>query len=225
MGIKENLENIKEQIGNNNVKIIAVTKYATELQLSRAYKVGIRDFGESYVQDAIKKITQKFPDEKTDDLVHWHFIGKLQKNKAKYVVGSFSLIHSVDSTELAELIDKIAKRKEVTQDVLLQLNISAEATKIGFNIDELKGSFEKLLKLPNIRIVGLMTIAPRTESEEVIRSCFLELFNVKAELNKEYGLNLKELSMGMTNDYKIAIECGATMIRLGRAIFKSKEDK
>ena len=220
VGIKENLTKIKEQIGNNNVKIIAVTKYANQKQIYEAYKLGIRDFGESYLQDALEKISQKYQEEKIENLTRWHFIGRLQKNKVKSVVEKFCLIHSVDSIELAELINKIANQKGLVQDILLQVNISQEPTKAGFQIGELKNSFGALLKLANVRVQGLMTIGPKTSERELTRNCFSSLSTLKDEVNKEYMLNLKELSMGMSNDYVIAVGCGATMVRIGKAIFK-----
>ncbi len=221
MGIKDNLEKIKEQIGSNKVKIIAVTKYAAQQQVFEAYNLGIRDFGESYIQDALEKISGEYHNKDLNNPIQWHLIGRLQKNKAKHVIGRFSLIHSVDSIELAELINKIAGEREIKQDILLQVNISGEEQKAGFNKIELKNDFEKLFKLTNIKAKGLMTIAPKTEDKKLIRDCFLELSSFKDERNKQYSneINLKELSMGMSNDYPIAIECGSTMVRIGRALF------
>lgn len=221
MGIKDNLDKIKEQIGSNKVKIIAVTKYAAQPQVFEAYNLGIRDFGESYIQDALEKISGEYHYKDLNNPIQWHLIGRLQKNKAKHVVGRFSLIHSVDSIELAELINKIAGEREINQDILLQVNISGEEQKAGFNKIELKNNFEKLFKLTNIKVKGLMTIAPKTEDKKLIKDCFLELSSFKDELNKQHSneMNLKELSMGMSNDYPIAIECGSTMVRIGRALF------
>jgi len=216
VGISENLEKIKEQIGNNNVKIIAVTKYASKEQILEVHKLGIHDFGESYVQKALTKISEQ---EELKDKINWHFIGRLQKNKVKFVVGKFNLIHSVDSVELTKLINNISNGKGVIQDILLQANISQDLSKAGFNPTDLLGDFDKLTKLPNVKIKGLMTIAPNTNDVKIIRDCFSNLKELKEEINKRHKLNLRELSMGMSNDYKIAIECGATIIRLGRAIF------
>jgi len=220
VAIKENLTKIKEQIDNINVKIIAVTKYSSQEQIFEAYNLGIRNFGESYLQDAIEKISRKSQYENPEDLISWHFIGRLQKNKVKQVVGKFCLIHSVDSLELGVLINKVANGNELVQDVLLQVNISGEETKAGFNPDDLRGSFGKLIKLPNVRIQGLMTIAPKTDDENLIRSYFSDLSSLQKELNKNFMTDIKELSMGMTNDYKMAVECGATMIRIGKGLFK-----
>ncbi|MBI2995491.1 MAG: YggS family pyridoxal phosphate-dependent enzyme [Candidatus Melainabacteria bacterium] len=217
MSIKENLEKIKEQTSNVNVKIIAVTKYATEEQIISAYESGMHDFGESYVQKALEKLSLKFKD--SENLVNWHFIGRLQKNKVKHAAGNFYLIHSVDSLELAEVISKTAGKKRLTQNILLQVNIFQDPSKAGFTEDKLKSTFENLIKLPDVKVLGLMTIAPKTNDMNLIKSNFLKLVNLKEELNQTYKTNLKELSMGMSNDYKIAIECGSTMIRIGRAIF------
>lgn len=220
MSIKENLSKIKEQIGNSRVKIIAVTKYANDDDIYEAYKLGINNFGESYIQDAIEKISRINSIQNFKDEVKWHFIGRLQKNKAKHVVGNFCLIHSVDSLELAELINRIASERKITQDILLQVNISGEVSKTGFQKDDLKNVFGKVKELTNIKILGLMTIAPNSNDDNLKKDCFLRLKNLKDELNKNCFADLKELSMGMSNDYKIAIDCGATTIRIGKAIFK-----
>ncbi len=220
MSIKENLSKIKEQIADDKVKIIAVTKYASDEETYEAYKLGIRDFGESYAQDALERISRKIADENFQKKANWHFIGRLQKNKAKYVVGSFSLIHSVDSFELANLINRLAFEKNIVQDILLQVNISGEISKAGFKEDDLNQVFDQFKDLTNIKILGLMTMAPNTEDEKLIENSFKKLKVLRDSLNEKYSISLSELSMGMSNDYKIAVKCGATMVRLGRAIFK-----
>ncbi len=222
MSVKENLLKIKEQIGSNNVKIIAVTKYAKWDQIFEACSFGIYDFGESYVQDALEKLSQDYQGQKLENLIRWHFIGRLQKNKAKFIIGRFFLIHSVDSIELAKTINKIAVQKEVTQNILLQVNLTEEPQKGGFNKDDLKKSMKELLSFPNINIQGLMTIGPKTENTDESRKCFLNLKDIKSNLEEEYSISLNELSMGMSNDYKLAIECGSTMIRIGRILFKEE---
>ena len=215
MEIKENLRQIKEQIDNINVKIIAVTKYASQEQVFEAYKLGIRNFGESYLQDALERISKKYSEDQSDN-INWHFIGRLQKNKVKHVVRKFCLIHSVDSLELAELINKYAKSQSFIQDILLQVNVLKEQTKAGFSVQEIRETFGKLIDFPNVNIKGLMTIAPKTDDKDLVRECFTTLSNLKTELNHS---SMSELSMGMSNDYLIAIECGATMIRIGRKLF------
>lgn len=220
VSIKDNLLKVKEQIGNYNVRVIASTKYASNDEIREAFNLGIRDFGESYVQDALKKINLF---EYLKGQIVWHLIGRLQKNKVRLAVSNFDFIHSIDSLELVELINKVAKRKGVIQKGLLQVNISKEETKTGFIPLDLKKAFGQIIKLQNLKVYGLMTIAPNTKDEELIKSCFLTLANLKNELNKEHSTNLKELSMGMSNDYKISIKCGSTMIRLGRAIFQKEE--
>ena len=220
VSIKENLIKIKEQIDTINVKIIAVTKYANQEQIFEAYHLGIRDFGESYLQDAIEKISEKDRYENPKDLINWHFIGRLQKNKVKQTVGKFCLIHSVDSLELAELINKVANGNGLVQDILLQVNISEEKTKTGFTQKDLRDSFGELIKLPDIRIKGLMTIAPKIDDKNLIKECFLSLSKLKEELNKNFMTDVKELSMGMTGDYKTAVKCGATMLRIGKGLFQ-----
>lgn len=225
MGIKENLTKIKEQIGSNKVKIIAVTKYASPQQIFEAYNLGIIDFGESYVQDALEKISKKYHEEEFKKTIQWHLVGRLQKNKVKYVIGKFFLIHSVDSFELAELINKTADKKEIIQDILLQVNISQEAEKAGFSKGNLKNDFSKLFKLKNITIKGLMTIAPKTENKDIIKECFLELHDLRDELNTKFEeqIDLSELSMGMSNDYLEAVQYGATMVRIGKALFTEEK--
>lgn len=221
MEIEENLKKIKEQMGNNNVEIIAATKYASDEELLKVHACGIHDFGESYVQDAIKRINRLI---KTENQIRWHLIGRLQKNKVKYTVGNFYLIHSVDSVQLAELINLVARKKDIKQKILLQVNILKDPSKAGFSSEEIEKTFGKLIGLPNVEIIGLMTIAPYTNDKSILRTCFFGLANLKEILNKKYMTNIQELSMGMTNDYQIAISHGATMIRLGRAIFGNKRN-
>ena len=225
MGIKENLYKIKEQINNLNVKIIAVTKYAACEQIVEAFNLGIKDFGESYLQDALEKISSDGQLKNLKSDIKWHFIGRLQKNKIKQITGNFYLIHSVDSQEITELINQAADFKNLTQDILLQVNISGEETKGGFKKEELLNVFKRINTLSKIRIKGLMTIAPKTENKEIIRECFSGLYNLKNEINKDFSGQLTELSMGMSNDYQTALDCGSTILRLGRAIFNDQNQK
>ena len=221
MDIKENFSKIKEQINNINVRIIAVTKYATCEQIVEASNLGIKDFGESYLQDALKKKSSDGELQNLNRDINWHFIGRLQKNKIKLITGNFCLIHSVDSQEAAELINQVAAAKNLTQDILLQVNISGEESKGGFKKEEVTSVFSKINSLSAIKIKGLMTMAPKTENSEIIRECFTGLYNLRETINNNCETRINELSMGMSSDYKIALDCGSTMLRLGRAIFNS----
>ena len=150
----------------------------------------------------------------------WHFIGHLQTNKAKQVVGNFELIHSVDSYHLAEQLSKAAGEKKTRQAILLQVKVVDDPNKYGFSPGELKEMFPLLNKLPHLEIKGLMTITPLAADREQKQACFNGLRNLKDELNQRYGVELRDLSMGMTDDWQEAISAGATMVRLGRAIFE-----
>lgn len=189
----------------DHVRLIVVTKEQPIDAIALVYDLGCRDFGENRVQDALPKI-EEMPDD-----IRWHFIGSLQKNKVKKVVGRFALIHSVDSVELAQEIAK----QGIATDILLQVNTSGETSKQGFTVDEFGQAFKVIRGLPNINVKGLMTIAPLTEDVNVIRKCFRRL----RQLRDEFGL--QELSMGMSGDYRIAIEEGATMVRIGSAVFQN----
>ncbi len=185
--------------------LVAVTKGRSIDQIMQLYQKGIRDFGENRVQEALLKI-ETLPKD-----IRWHFIGKLQKNKVSKVIGKFYLIHSVDNPELAHLISKISK--ENTTSILLEVNTSGEKSKSGLSAQEWETEIPALKKLPNLEIKGLMTMAPLTDDVSVIRECFAAL----RKLRDKWGL--KELSMGMSQDYKIALEEGATMVRIGRKLY------
>lgn len=217
MTIKQNLEILKNELKSAPVTIVAVSKYATVAQIIEAYQAGLRVFGESKIQS----ITQKF-DELPEEIVknsEWHLIGHLQTNKVKKVIGTFKLIHSVDSVKLAEKIAEEAKVLDIKQDILLQVNISQEETKHGFNREDIANSFSEINKLENINIKGLMTMAPFTEDVKIQRECFRNLRELRDNLQGEFKVRLPELSMGMSNDYKIAVEEGSTLIRVGQKIF------
>lgn len=213
-----NLALIREQLGEHPVKLIAVTKTASLSQMEEAFTCGVTEFGENRVQDALSKMQNLSPN--TVQSVNWHLIGHLQTNKVKFAVGNFSLIHSVDSLRLAKEISTTAQKKNLTQRVLLQVMVLPDPNKTGFTIDELKASMSELLALPGIKIEGLMTITPLTNDRAVWTESFNRLSTLRDELSQQYGIELKELSMGMTNDWRDAVTCGATMVRLGRAIFQ-----
>ena len=214
--VEYNLSELRKEIVPYNPKIIAVTKYFGAEKLIEAYQYGLRDFAENRVQDALDKICC-LPDEIRKNST-FHLIGHLQSNKVKKAVGKFDLIQSVDTLKLAKLISEEAVRQGIVQDVLLQVNNANEIAKTGFCVDELKESFKEILNLEGIRVLGLMNIAPITD-EETLGNLFSRMQCLKIELETEHGYKLKELSMGMSGDYKIALEYGSTMIRIGRKLF------
>jgi pyridoxal phosphate enzyme (YggS family) len=199
-----------------DITLIAVSKGFPVSKMMSIYDVGCRDFGESRLQEALPKIT-----EVSQQDIKWHFIGSLQKNKVRRTIQSFSLIHSVDTSELVRKIAEISLEEGVTTSILLQVNVSGEKTKHGLSIEKWKEAiiFSKLFDLNSIRIEGLMTMAPLTEDEEQIRSCFSQLRQFRDELAISHP-EVHHLSMGMSHDYKLAIAEGATLLRIGTAIFE-----
>ncbi len=216
--VKDNLLRVKQTIVPYKPNIIAVTKYYGLDAILEAYDAGLRDFGESRANDAIKKI-EELPEEIRNNS-KFHFIGHLQTNKVDKVVKYFDYIQSVDSLKLAKCISESANRLNKVQKVLLQINISEEVQKFGFSKRELYENFDEIKKLPNLEICGFMCMAPLGATDEELDKVFSEALQIKTELNKQYTLNLQELSMGMSDDYLRAVANGATMIRLGRILFK-----
>lgn len=222
--IKQNIKDIQEDIKKysiypEKVKFIAVTKYVTPEIMNEIIKCNVRIFGENKAQ-VIKEKYENYTNEGIND-IEWHFIGNLQKNKVKYIASFVKLIHSINKLSLAEEIDKRAFQNNRVIDVLLEINIAGEESKEGYDLDVLYRDLPELMKLKNINIIGLMTMAPFSDDHELIRSVFRKLREIKDELNLKYfNGSLTELSMGMTNDYKIALEEGATIIRVGRKIYE-----
>ncbi|MCQ2789307.1 MAG: YggS family pyridoxal phosphate-dependent enzyme [bacterium] len=216
--VKENLLRIQEDIAPYTTNIIAVTKYFDESKLIEAYEAGIRDFGESRIPEAIDKINRLPEDIRKNS--RFHFIGHLQSNKVKKVVGFFDYIHSVDSVKLAEEIAEEATSKGIVQKIFVQVNNANEEQKFGFSKDDIFQSFGGLKTLKGIDILGIMNIAPFGVGEEVLKKLFLDIRNLRDELEETYNCELKELSMGMSCDYKQAVEAGATMVRIGRKLFQ-----
>ena len=210
--ILENVSKIKEQIVPYNPTIVAVTKYFDESQIIKYYKLGFRDFGENRVKDAVEKIN-RLPAEIKENS-RFHLIGHLQTNKVKLAVGNFYLIHSVDSYKLAEAISQEAEKQGIVQKILLQINNANEEQKSGFSCEEIKEQFE------NIEVIGVMNMAPLNCSEEKLHYYFKNIKQIYDELQSEYGVELNQISMGMSNDYLIALQEGATIIRLGRILFE-----
>lgn len=214
--ITERIEFINSTIAPYNPKIVAVTKYSDESLILEYYEAGLRDFGENRVQVALEKIN-KLPKEVRENS-RFHLIGHLQTNKVKDAVGVFHLIHSVDSLKLAKAISKEAEKKGLEQKILLQVNNAHEEQKFGFDTDELLNCMDELLSLPSIKIEGLMNIAPLSQGEDYLRNLFKNIKTLKDKIELDYKVKLKELSMGMSNDYRIAAEEGSTIIRLGRIL-------
>ena len=216
--IKNNISSLKNEIAHSQVKIIAVTKYSDINEIIQAYDSGLNCFGENRVQDAIEKFS-KLPLIIRENS-QFHLLGHLQSNKAKKAVEHFDVIQSVDSLKIAERISNIASEINKIQKVFLQVNFSKEESKFGFYVEDLLNNFPKLLKMQNLKIEGLMTIAVKNSSKTELITLFNGVKNLQSELNLKYNLNMLELSMGMSDDYKEAIECGSTLIRIGRKIFK-----
>lgn len=214
--ITERIEFINSTIAPYNPKIVAVTKYSDESLILEYYEAGLRDFGENRVQVALEKIN-KLPKEVRENS-RFHLIGHLQTNKVKDAVGVFHLIHSVDSLRLAKAISKEAEKKGLEQKILLQVNNAHEEQKFGFDTDELLNCMDELLSLPSVKIEGLMNIAPLSQDEDYLRNLFKNIKTLKDKIELDYKVKMKELSMGMSNDYRIAAEEGSTIIRLGRIL-------
>lgn len=215
--VKENLLAIKEGIAPYTPNIIAVTKYFDESKIVEAFEAGLRDFGESRVIEAVEKIN-KLPKEVRVGS-NFHLIGHLQSNKVAKAVGNFDFIHSVDSFKLADLISKEAQAKGIVQKILLQVNNADEEQKFGFSREEILKEFQKILCLNNIEIVGLMNMAPFALDSGTLIDLFKDVARLRGELESKFNCTLKELSMGMSGDYKEAVVAGATMIRIGRRLF------
>jgi len=218
MSIADNLERIKSELGPE-VRLVAVSKYSTDEEVQEAYDAGHRDFGENKAQDVATR-KDNFPDD-----VRWHFIGHLQRNKVKYIAPFVHMIHSVDSLRLLREINKRAKNENRVIPCLLQMHIAKEESKFGLDRDELNEILtdNQVKEFENVKIRGLMGMATNTENESVVRGEFEDLKELFNELKvKEHPLiQADTLSMGMSQDYKIALECGTNMVRIGSAVFKS----
>ena len=207
----------------NTVRLIAATKTVPVAPIQAAVDAGITHLGESRLQEALPKLDALAA--RTD--VAWHFIGQLQRRKVKAVIGRFQLIHSVDSLELAHEIDRRAEEKGLCQSVLLEVNVGEESTKTGFSASELAKVLERLAALPNLAIKGLMAIPPPSEAPEAARPYFRAVRDLADSLKRSahHRIRMDELSMGMSHDFEIAIEEGATYVRIGTAIFGERPVK
>ena len=225
--LKDNLKEVEanimtacEKAGRNrgDVTLIAVSKTKPVSMLEEIYAEGIRTFGENKVQELTEKYDQLPAD------IKWHMIGHLQRNKVKYIVDKVSLIHSVDSYRLAEEINIQAKKHQVTVPILIEVNVAGEDTKFGVRPEETLQLVEEIASLENVRIQGLMTIAPFVEDPEENRVHFRRLKQLSVDIDSKNidNVHMEILSMGMTNDYMVAIEEGATMVRVGTGIFGAR---
>lgn len=218
--IKEIQNDIKKYSSYpQKVKLVAVTKYpiVDKPKLEELIDNEILDFGENRVQ-VLEDKRELLGEEKNN--INWNFIGNLQKNKVKYIIEYIHMIHSINRMSIAEEINKRAKSVKRVIDVLIEINLSGEDSKEGYEESDFYKDLPELIKLENIKIKGLMTIAPNTDDEEKIRASFRKLREIKDDLNEKYfNGTLSELSMGMSHDYKIALEEGATIIRVGSKLY------
>lgn len=225
--IKANLEDVRTNITNaalragrkpSDIKLIAVSKTKPVEDIREAVDCGIMTFGENRVQELTDKISYF---DSLDIAPEWHLIGHLQTNKCKYIVGKTSLIHSVDSYRLADELNRESVKKSVITDILIEINIGNEESKFGVKPEGCEALIREIAVLPNIRIMGLMCVAPFTENPESNRGFFRQMKNLSVDIASKNidNVNMCELSMGMTGDYQIAIEEGATMVRVGTGIF------
>lgn len=218
------VNNVRQNIGDaalksgrssDDVLLLGVTKTVDVEMMQKVYDLGVTHFGENRVQEYLKK----------SDIIkrecHWHIIGRLQTNKVKYLDQRIALIHSLDRIELAEAIQMRGQRLKHTFSVLVQVNVSGEGTKAGIYPDDLRNFMLMISKMGNIKVKGLMTIAPYTEEPEEVRYIFKEIKKLAVDIEREKveNVSMEELSMGMSGDYKIAIEEGATIVRIGSALF------
>lgn len=222
--ITENLEQVRKNIDEacrmagrdpKEVTLIAVSKTKPVSMLKEAYDAGARCFGENKVQE----IMDKYPQLPED--IQWHMIGHLQRNKVKYIVDKVSMIHSVDSLRLAQTIEQEAAKHNVCVPVLLEVNVAQEESKFGLKMDEVLPLIETIADFPHIKVQGLMTIAPYVENAEDNRDFFRQLkkLSVDIEAKNINNVSMSVLSMGMTGDYQVAVQEGATMVRVGTGIF------
>src|SRR6266576_930142 len=228
--IAENLERVREQIAQaaakanrnaDDVELVAISKTHDAAKVREAIEAEQSLFGESRVQEARVKIPE------LPSNLRWHFVGHLQKNKIRHALPLFELIHSVDSLALAQDINRIAEEDGLHPRVLLEVNVAGEGSKFGFTPEKLREDLENLLALPRLSILGLMTIPPIADEAEASRKYFVELRELRDRLQTEFHVDLAQLSMGMTQDFAIAVDEGATLVRVGTAIFgrRSKTQK
>ncbi|OPX43234.1 hypothetical protein CLHUN_27820 [Ruminiclostridium hungatei] len=226
--IKNNLDNIYDRIRTaaeksgrrlEDINVVAVTKTVQTDRIQSVYEYGLRDMGENRVQELLEKY-ERLPAD-----VRWHLIGHLQTNKVKYIIDKVEMIHSVDSLELAKEINSRAGKHNRKIDVLLQVNVSGEETKFGISPEEVYEYVNEIAKMDNISLRGLMTIAPYTQDPQDIRPVFRNLYNIYIDIKRKRidNVSMDYLSMGMSNDFEVAVEEGANMVRVGTGIFGKRD--
>ena len=226
--ILDNLERVREQIAQaaakaardvKDIELVAIAKTHPAEKVREAVERGQTLFGESRVQEARAKIPE------LSSNIRWHFVGHLQKNKVRQALPLFEMIHSVDSFALAQDINRIAEEEGLYPRVLLEMNVAGEGSKFGFAPDDLRAQMEALLALPRLSIEGLMCIPPLAVESEDSRKFFVQVRELRDSLEKEFNMKLPQLSMGMTQDFPIGIQEGATLVRVGTAIFGERSKK
>jgi pyridoxal phosphate enzyme (YggS family) len=226
--IAENLDRVREQIAQaaakagraaDDIELVAITKTHPAEKVREAVEAGQQLFGESRVQEARAKIPE------LPSTLRWHFVGHLQKNKIRHALPLFELFHSVDSLALAEEMNRIANEEGMRPTALLEVNVAGEGSKFGFKPKTVRTEMESLLALPRLSIEGLMCIPPLAEEAEPSRKYFVQLRELRDGLEKEFDMKLPRLSMGMTSDFAVAVEEGATLVRVGTAIFGERSKK
>lgn len=215
--VEENIKKACEKVGRdvNEVTLIAVSKTKPYTAIEEALPTGVKDYGENKVQELCDKY-EILPKD-----IKWHMIGHLQRNKVKYLVGKASLIHSVDSIRLAEQIEKEYAKADDIANILIEVNMAQEESKFGITSQETEELIREIAKLPHVRIQGLMTIAPFTDNPETNRVYFKNMKKLSVDINNKNidNVSMNVISMGMTGDYQVAVEEGATMVRVGTGIF------
>lgn len=226
--LKENLKNVQnnikkacERVGRKpeEVTLVAVSKMKPLSDIEELLETGQLEYGENYVQELCDKY------ENISKPVHWHMIGHLQTNKVKYIIDKVSMIHSVDSVRLAEAIEKEAAKKDICMPVLIEVNVAGEESKFGLSVEEVLPFLEEISSYEHLQVKGLMTIAPFVANPEENREVFQKLKKLSVDIAAKNinNVNMSVLSMGMTNDYQVAVEEGATMVRVGTGIFGERD--
>jgi PLP dependent protein len=226
--IEQNLKKVADKIADaarragrqaDQIQLVAISKTHAAEKVRAAYEAGQILFGESRVQEARAKIPE------LPSALRWHFVGHLQKNKIRHALPLFELFHGIDDVDLARDLDRIAAEEGMHARILLEVNVAGEGSKFGFKPELLRQEMESLLAFSRLSIEGLMTIPPLAEEAEASRRFFVDLRKLRDALEKEFAVKLPALSMGMTNDYEVAVEEGATLVRVGTAIFGERSKK